>query len=111
MHVASQPTAAQGRRRDGRSTLAHQTHRELEARKGRRPWYDCSHRLPPQWTPPSNNPGQDLGDYSSVVRSGYATERSYREDFEGPKCCDPLRDAQPSAHWLHYLLSCPGHRT
>ncbi|KAG0711430.1 hypothetical protein GWK47_002290 [Chionoecetes opilio] len=102
MHVPPSLQQLKAQARRAAAHYAHQTHRELEAGRGRR-LVRCSHRLPPHWTPPSNNPGQ-MAHYCRCGVWATAPERSYR-GLRGQVCdhCE-MHTRRPL---VHYLLSCP----
>ncbi|KAG0728225.1 hypothetical protein GWK47_032946 [Chionoecetes opilio] len=88
MHVPPSLQQLKAQARRAAAHCAHQTHRELEARKSRRP----------------ATPRAD-GALLQRVRLGYCTREELQEDFRGQVCdhCEmPTR--RPL---VHYLLSCP----
>ncbi|KAG0722628.1 hypothetical protein GWK47_044140 [Chionoecetes opilio] len=103
MHVPPSLKAAQGAGETGRSTLRlTKTHRELEARKRRRPG-----TLQPPLPPTGRTQQQTQGRWrtTAACASGLLHQEELQEDFEGQVCdhCE-MHTRRPL---VHYLLSCP----
>ncbi|KAG0723730.1 hypothetical protein GWK47_042057 [Chionoecetes opilio] len=103
MHVPPSLQQLKAQARRAAAHCAHQTHRELEARKRQAAWYAAATHYHPLDGTPSNKPRGD-GALLQRVRLGYCTREELQEDFEGQNV-RPLRDAHPLAHWC--TTSCP----
>ncbi|KAG0714760.1 hypothetical protein GWK47_013502 [Chionoecetes opilio] len=102
MHVPPSLQQLKAQARRAAAHRAHQTHRELEARKRQAAWYAAA---------TGRHPATTQGRWRTTacvrvrVRLGYCPREELQEDFEGQVCdhCE-MHTRRPL---VHYLLSCP----
>lgn len=102
-HVPPSLRQVKARARRDAAHHAHQTHRQLEARKRQAAWYAAATDYQPR-DASQHQPRAD-GVLLQRVRLGFCTRQELQDDFQGQECdhCGRL-----SRHPLvHYLLSCP----
>ncbi|KAG0716469.1 hypothetical protein GWK47_009636 [Chionoecetes opilio] len=103
MHVPPSLQQLKAQARRAAAHCAHQTHRELEARKRQAAWYASA----TDYHPLDATQQQSRADGALLqhVRLGYCTREELQEDFEGQVCdhCE-MHTRRPL---VHYLLPCP----